>query len=140
MLTGHKMPLRMVGAFSIVLGICKVALGVSEIDGSAKLAAAFVAYGHDRNLPVSHDVFLVRSKLWSSVLALAGVLTAIAGLGMAYRRSWGLHVEIVAALLIVTYPPLSRLFFSNRYAFDGPDLVEFAVASTIGLSASLAFM
>jgi hypothetical protein len=132
------MLLRIVGAASIILGICIVALGVSEIDASTKLATAFVA--NSQNLPVSGDVFLARSKIWAGVAAVAGFVTIIAGLGMAYRKCWGWRVAVVAALLILAFPPFSRLFFTNQYAFDGPDLVEFAVASMIGLSASLAFM
>jgi hypothetical protein len=134
------MLLRIVGAATVMLGICIVALAVSEIDASTKLATAFVANGHDWNLPVSRDVFLARAKIWASVAALAGFVTIITGLGMAYRKSWGWYGAVVAVLLILAFPPFSRLFFSNQYAFDGPDLVEFAVASMIGLSASLAFM
>lgn len=134
------MPLRIVGAASIILGICIVVLGLSAIDASTKLATAFVANGHDWDLPVSHDVFLARSKILAGVAALAGFVIIIAGLGMAYRKWWGWYVAVMAALLILAFPPLSRLFFSNKYAFNGPDLVEFAVASMIGLSASLAFM
>jgi hypothetical protein len=134
------MPLRVVGAASIILGICIVALGLSAIDASTKLATAFVANGHDWNLPVSRDVFLARSKIWAAVASLAGFVTIIAGLGMAYRRWWGWYVAVVAALLILSFPPLSRLVLTSQCAFDGPDLLEFAVASMIGLSASLAFM
>jgi hypothetical protein len=140
MLVGHEMLLRIVGAGSIILGICIIALGVSEIDASTNLAAIFVADGHEWNLPLSHDVFLARSKLCSGVVALSGLLTTIAGFGMVYRKGWGLHVEVVAALLILVFPPMSRIFFPNQYAFDGPNLVEFALASLIGFGASLAFM
>jgi hypothetical protein len=134
------MPLRIVGMASILLGICVAALGLSEIDTSKELATVMRAGGHAWDLPVSHDVFLVRSKLWAGVVVFSGVLTAIAGFGIAYRKRWGLYVEVLAALCMLAFPVLSRLFFSNQYAFDGPNLVDVTIASTIGLSASLAYL
>jgi len=134
------MPLRIVGAASIILGICVAALGLSEVNTSRELAAVMTAGGHAWDLLVSHDVFLNRSKLWAGVVIFSGVVTAIAGLGITYRKRWGLYVEVLAAVLILVFPLLSRLFFSKQYAFDGPNLVDVAIASTIGLSASLAFM
>jgi hypothetical protein len=134
------MRLRAVGAISIILGICIVTLAAGEVAASNRLAAEFVGNGHAWNLPVSQDVFLARSRLAAGVVALSGLLTIIAGLGVAYGKGWGLYIETMAGLLILAFPPLSRLFFSNQYAYGGPDLVDCAVASLIGLSASLAFM
>lgn len=136
----NNMALRIVGMASIVLGICVAALGLNEIHTSNDLAAIMTAGGHAWDLPVSHDVFLFRSKLWAEVVISSGVLTAIAGLGMAFRKRWGLYVEVLAALFILAFPLLSRVLFSNQYAFDGPNLVDVTIASTIGLSASLAFL
>jgi hypothetical protein len=133
------MPLRIVGAAFIILGVCVAALGLNEIDTSRELAVVMTAGGHAWDLPVSHDVFLNRSKLWAGVVIFSGVVTAIAGLGITYRKRWGMYVEVLAAVLILAFPLLSRLF-SKQYAFDGPNLVDVAIASTIGLSASLAFM
>jgi hypothetical protein len=134
------MRLRVVGAISAILGICIVALAVGEVATSKRLAAEFAVNGHAWNLPVSRDVFLVRSRLAAGAVALSGLLTTIAGLGIMYGKGWGLYVETMAALLILAFPPVSRLFFIDPYAFDGPDLVDCAVASLIGLSASLAFI
>jgi hypothetical protein len=62
------MPLRIVGAASIVLGICIAALGLSEIDSSRELAAVMTSGDYAWNPPVSRDVFINRSKLWAEVV------------------------------------------------------------------------
>jgi hypothetical protein len=133
------MPLRIVGAASIILGICIVALGSNQIGSGKELAAAMMSDRHVWNLPVSQEVFLARSKLWGAVVIIAGALTAVGGLGMVLRRRWGLYVTIAAALVMLVFPLVSGIFFGKAYAFD-LSLVELAIAAVIGLSASLAWM
>lgn len=133
------MLVRVVGAGSIVLGICIIALGINEIHSSEQLAAVFVSSGN-WNLPVTHDEFLSRSKLWAAVVILSGFLTGGAGLAIVSGKQWGMVVQIMAALLLLAFAPASRLLLSSRYSFYGPGLMELALASMIGLCASLAFM
>jgi hypothetical protein len=134
------MPLRIVGAVSIILGICIVALGLNQMGSSKELAAAMMSDGHVWNLPVSQEVFLARSKLWSDVVIVAGALTGVGGLGMAFRRDWGMLVAVAAALVVLLFPLMSRIFLAKTYVFEGLSLVELAIAAVIGLSASLAWM
>ena len=136
---GRAMLLRVVGAAAIVLGICIIAFGVCEIHSSKQLAAVFGSSGN-WHLPVTHDEFLFRSKLWAAVVILSGLLTGGAGLAIAYGRQWGWVVELTAALLLLAFAPASRLLFSRKNSFEGPDLLELAIASVIGLCASLTFV
>jgi hypothetical protein len=133
------MPLRIVGAASIILGICIVALGFNQMGIAKELAGALMSDGHAWNLPVSQEVFLARSKLWGDVVIIAGALTAVGGLGMAFRRRWGLYVAVAAAVVMLLFPMASRIFVAKAYAFE-LSLVELAIAAVIGSSASLAWM
>jgi hypothetical protein len=121
------MPLRIVGAVSIILGLCIVALGFNQMGSSKELAAAMVNDRHVWNLPVSQEVFLARSKLWGDVVIVAGALTGVGGLGMGFRRRWGLYVTVAAALVMLVFPLMSRLFLPKDYAGCGVFLrVDFA--------------
>jgi len=91
------MPLRIVGAASIILSICIVALDFNQMAMAKELAGAMISDGHAWNLPVSQEVFLARSRLWGDVVIVAGALTAFGGLGMAFRRHWGMFVAAAAA-------------------------------------------
>jgi hypothetical protein len=133
------MPLRIVGAASIILGVCIVALGFSQMAIAKELAAEMMSDGPVWNLPVTQEVFLARSEIWRDVVIIAGALTAAGGLGMALRKHWGLYATVAAALVMLVFPLISRLFSSKDYAF-GLSLVELAIAAVIGLSASLAWM
>ena len=137
---GGKMPLRFVGAASIILGVCIVALGLNQMGVSKAIAAAVTSEGHAWSLPVSREVFLARAKIWSGVVILVGVLTVFGGLGMAFRKRWGFHVTVVAALVMLLFPTVSRLFLAKAYAFEDLSLVDFGVVAVVGLSASLAWM
>lgn len=134
------MPLRFVGAASIILGVCIVALGLNQWGVSKAIAAAVTSGGHAWNLPVSREVFLGRAKIWSETVISVGALTVIGGLGMAFRRRWGFHVAVVAALVMLLFPTMSRIFLPKEYAFADLSLVDFGVVAVAGLSASLAWM
>lgn len=134
------MPLRIVGWVSIILGVCIVALGLNLWGVSKAIASAVTSDGHAWSLPVSRDVFLTRSKIWSGVVISVGVLTVAGGLGMAFRKRWGFHVAVVAALVMLLFPSMSRLFPEKAYAFEDLSLVDFGVVAVVGLSASLAWM
>jgi hypothetical protein len=134
------MPLRFVGAASIVLGVCIVALGLNQWGVSKAIVAAVTSEGHAWSLPVSREVFLTRAKIWSGTVISVGALTVVGGLGMAFRRRWGFHVAVVAALVMLLFPSMSRHFLAKAYAFEDLSLVDFGVAAVVGLSASLAWM
>jgi hypothetical protein len=134
------MPLRFVGAASIVLGVCIVALGLNQWGVSKAIVAAVTSEGHAWSLPVSREVFLTRAKIWSGTVISVGALTVVGGLGMAFRRRWGFHVTVVAALVMLLFPTVSRLFLAKAYAFEDLSLVDFGVVAVVGLSASLAWM
>ena len=134
------MPLRVVGAASIVLGICIVALGINQMAVSKEIAAAMMSDGHAWNLPVSREAFLGRSRLWGDVVITVGALAAVGGLGMAFRRRWGFGVAVAAALVMLVFPLMSRIFLSKDYEFRDLSLVDFGIVAVVGLSASLAWM
>jgi len=134
------MPLRIVGAASIILGICIVALGLNQMSVSKAIAVSLTSGGQAWSLPVSREVFLTRSKIWSSVVVAVGALTAFGGVGMALRRRRGFHFAVTAALVMLLFPLMSRLFLAKAYAFEDLSLVDFGIAAVAGLSASLAWM
>jgi hypothetical protein len=133
------MSLRIVGWASVILGICIVMLGLNQMSVSKDIAAALRSDGHAWSLPVSQEVFLARSKLWGDVVIFVGALTSVGGLGMAFRRHWGLDVAVAAALVMLLFPLASRIFLAKAYAFE-LSLGELAIVAVIGLSASLAWM
>lgn len=134
------MPLRIVGGASVVIGICIVALGLNQLGVSKEIASSLTSDGHAWRLPVSQDVFLARSQIWSGVVVFVGFLTAVGGLGMILRRSWGFCFATTAALVMLLFPPASRIFLAKSYAFENLSVVDFGVAAVVGLSASLAWM
>jgi hypothetical protein len=62
------------------------------------------------------------------------------GLGMAFRKRRGFYIAAVAALVMLLFPSMSRLFPAKAYAFEDLSLVDFGVVAVVGLSASLAWM
>jgi hypothetical protein len=134
------MPLRIVGAASIILGLCIIALGLSQLTLSKEIVASLASDGHAWSLPVSRDVFLARAKIWSGVVLLVGAVTASGGLGMALRKRWGFHVAVGAALTMLVFPLMSRVFLAKEYAFEDLSLIDFGIVAVLGLSASLAWM
>ena len=134
------MPLRIVGWASIILGVCILALGLNQMGVSKDIAASLAGDGHTWSLPVSREVFLTRSKIWSGVVISVGALTAFGGLAMAFRKRWGFHIAVVAALVMLLFPLMSRLFLAKAYEFKDLSLVDFGVVAVVGLSASLAWM
>jgi hypothetical protein len=137
---GGKLPLRFVGAASIVFGVCIVALGLNPMGVSKEIAASLTGGGHAWSLPVSREVFLTRSKIWTGIVISVGVLTVVGGLGMAFRKRRGFYIAAVAALVMLLFPSMSRLFPAKAYAFEDLSLVDFGVVAVVGLSASLAWM
>lgn len=136
----NVLPLRIVGVASIILGICIVALGLNQMGVSKDIAAAVTSDGHAWNLPVSREVFLTRAKMWSDVVTFVGALTAIAGVGMVLRNRWGFRVAVVAAVVMLVFPLMSRIFLAKAYGFADLSLVDFGVVAAVGLVASLAWM
>jgi hypothetical protein len=134
------MPLGFVAAASIILGICIVALGLNQWGVSKAIASAAASDGHAWSLPVSREVLLMRAKIWSLTVISVGVLTVVGGFGMAFRRRWGFHIAVVAALVMLLFPTMSRIFLPKEYAFADLSLVDFGVVAVAGLSASLAWM
>lgn len=122
-----------------MLGFCLVGLGLNQMGVSKELAAAITSDAHVWSLLVSRKVFLARSKIWGDVVIFVGALTAVGGLGMALRKHWGLYVTVTAALVMLVFPLMSRIFLPNAYAF-GLSLVDLAIVAVIGLSTSLAWM
>jgi hypothetical protein len=107
---------------------------------SNELAAVMMSDGRAWNLPINQEVFFARSQLWGAVVIIAGALTAVGGLGMAFSRYWGWYVAVAAALLMLIFPLMSRILLPKAYAFESLSLVELAVAAVSGLCASLAWM
>lgn len=136
----NVLPLRIVGVTSIILGICIVALGLNQMGVSKDIAAAVTSDGHAWNLPVSREVFLTRAKIWSDVVTFVGALTAIAGVGMVLKARWGFRVAVVAAVAMLVFPLMSRIFLAKAYGFADLSLVDFGVVAAVGLVASLAWM
>lgn len=134
------LPLRIVGAASIILGICIVALGLSQMAFSKAIAAAVTSDGHAWSLPVSREVFLIRAKIWSGTVISVGVLTVVGGFGTAFRRRWGFHIAVVASAEMLLFPLMSRILLPKEYAFRDLSLVDFGIVAIAGLSASLAWM
>jgi hypothetical protein len=133
------MPLRIVGAASIILGIGIVLLGMNQMGMAKEIAAALTSDGRAWNLPVSQEVFFARSSLWGDAVIFAGVLTVTGAVGMVFRSRWGLYVAAAAALVMLVFPLMSQLVLAKSYAFDW-SLVDLGIAAVIGLSASLAWM
>jgi hypothetical protein len=103
------MSLRIVGWASVVLGIGVVLLALNHIGFTQGLAAALTSDGHAWSLPVSQEVFLTRSKIWSGVVMGVGILTGIGGFRMALRRRWGFHVVAFASVVMVALPLMTRI-------------------------------
>jgi hypothetical protein len=95
--------------------------------------------GRAWNLPVTQEVLLARSKSWGDDVIISGGLTAVGGLGMTFRKHWGLYVTAAAALVMLLFPLMSRILLPKAYAFE-LSLVDLAIAAVIGLSGSLAWM
>jgi hypothetical protein len=135
-----QMPLRIIGWASVVLGIGIVVLGLNQMSVSKDIAATITSDGHAWSLPMSKEVFLGRSKIWGGVVTAVGALTMVGGLGMVLRRRWGFHVAVAAAVVMLLFPSMSRVFLAKAYAFGDLSLVDFGVVAVVGLSASLAWM
>jgi hypothetical protein len=140
MRTSGALSLRIVGGASIVLGVCIVALGFSQVGISKDIAASLTSGGHAWSLPTSREVFLTRVKIWSGVVVFVGALTVVSGVGMALRRRWGFHLTVIAAVVMLLFPLMSRIFLAKEYAFEELSLVDFGIVAAVGLSASLAWM
>ncbi len=129
---------RIPGGIAIALGLGVLAFGLGQFELSQQVAVA-LRDAPRLKLPVSPDLFLSRAHLMHGVTMLAGSLTVISGVAAALKRRWALYVAISAAMLVIVFPPISRLCLPDAYAFAGPGLPEFLLAFTIGLSASIMF-
>jgi hypothetical protein len=134
------MSMRIVGWASVILGICFVVLGLTQMSVSKDIAAALTTDGRAWSMPVSKEVFFARSKIWGGVVISVGALTALGGVGMALRRRWGFHAAATAAVVMLVFPRMTQILLAKEYAFDSLSLVDFSVAALAGLSASLAWM
>ncbi len=133
------MLLRIVGAASIILGICIVVLGFNQMGFAKGLAALLMSGGDAWTLPVSREVFFARARIWGDVVIMSGGMTLAGGLGMAFRRRWGLYAVLAAALVVLVFPLMSRIFLAKAYAFDW-SLVDLSIVAVIGLCASVAWI
>jgi hypothetical protein len=115
-------------------------LDSSILPEAKELAATMSIDGLFSNSPVTKEAFIARSRLWAGVVVIAGLLTSASGVAVALRHRWGIYGSVAAALLVLGFPLVTRLFLPRQYQFSGPDLVDVAIASMIGLTASLGFM
>jgi len=129
---------RIPGGIAIALGLGVLAFGLGQFELSQQVAVA-LREAPRLKLPGGPDLFLSRAHLMHGITMLAGSLTVISGVAAALKKRWALYVAVSAAMLVILFPPISRLCLPDSYAFAGPGLPEFLLAFTISLSASIMF-
>jgi drug/metabolite transporter (DMT)-like permease len=136
----RSVPLRIVGVLAAILGVGIVAFAVINHSDFNSVVAIASVNGGKLFLPLSQDDVLTRSRILFGVTSLCGLLTTVAGVGLFLGRRWGLYTAVIAALIPLIFPLVSRLLLEDRFHFQGPDILDAAIAALIGLVASLAFM
>ena len=134
-----RMPLRIVGALMIALAGVVMTSALYLRQSADELAVAMSTAPAKWDMPVSKETFLERSRLHETFTCSCAVLAGVAGLGMLFRKRWSLYVAGLAAVLLVTFPWLTRLLGPDFW-FDAPDPLGLLFGSLFGLVAALAFM
>jgi len=122
-------PLRIVSVFTTVLGLAMVILGVKFLAGSKEWAEMVSGIDPRTRLPAVNSELLGQMRLLTSTQVIAGLLSGVSGIAMAFKKSWAPFVALLSAILLVAFPLFTKAFFG----YGRLSLSEICVACVIGV-------
>lgn len=127
------MRMRAIGVLVGLCGVIGVAIAVAALSMQNPLAPSGGAGD------AQSQQWLVHWRTWNLVTLLIGVATAFSGLGIYFRRQWGILLILVVALILAGAPWVIHFMGLLRFDYEKPRLWEsllfaaVAVAATYGL-------
>jgi hypothetical protein len=136
----RAVPLRVVGALAILLGVGLVASAFFNLSLQNDVASILEVHASAWPLGVTPEVFSRRAKFLAAVLVTCGSVCAAGGGALLKEKAWGIYAIAVSAVLPIALPPATRMFAPPNFQFQGPTLPDIVVFSLVGLITAAAFM